>query len=825
MVAQKVVPHMTDLVKVVTNEELLKDLLTKINNDSLTRNQAANYLQKHELLSLNSETAHRYIGSLCTFHFLNEENHLTLTKHSKDFLTAEITYPDFLLKCFSLNLEWSYFLPDIQSITKESKKKISKKQLLSNLEEKNYDVTNKSTVNRYLGEILPALDKAKVINYENAKISSGERTRKDILDYARYNRRELLRLLRLSERRVSKPKFRAIYRATVKAYLPLRQNRTLISKRQKEIDDIREMPIKRQFHKKSYNSFESKWELSDNLYDWQEEFLQFWLQKKRGIAEVVTGAGKTHLAMAIMETLKKQHDDLHVTIIVPTIVLLEQWYDNIVSKLKVSPELVGLKGGGYNDTFEDKQILIVVINSAIKNNFIKNQTEEVSHNLFIVDECHRAGAKEFQKVFRAHRDWELGLSATPEREMDNAYENVLVKELGNKIGSYTYNDALDDGIIPKFDIYNYAVILSHEEKLRYSRLTKEIHRIVDRLKYRYPQLNNPRTKMEPVLKKLQKTHPKDRDLFLYFQKTKERKDDVLYPAENRKKFVQVILNRLLKKNNESSDQLIDNSSPISSVSLNDRAIVFHEKIDEINDLFLDLDSPDVSIYHSGFPNSLNRIGLDLYQAGQTKVLLSVKALIEGVDVPKTNIGIIMASSSSQTQRIQSLGRVLRKAKGKNRTKLFISFVKNTTDERIYKYARKDWDKLIGKGNIDFRMWSEFGETEIEPPTPPQQKEYPDISTIDEKKLSVGSEYPGRYEGEQFSFDSKGLLFQKTSEGRNYIQMDVKELWNSFRKYKPTGGRLIINELGHTLIRYKSKRKTITLYLGNNKEILEKDVLN
>jgi superfamily II DNA or RNA helicase len=812
MVDEKVVPHMTLIIKIIGNEDILRSFLEEIKLNNYDRDEVSRLIRDNPCLELNIETSKRYVGSLCTYHFLNEENgKITLTEFSEDFLKGKLNYSDYILKCISLNLEWSYFLPDIQDIIEKSRGKISKAELLTSLEEKNYDLKSvkKESLDRSLTEILQALDLAKVITYHDAKISRGLRDRKEILYHAYFNQRELLKLLRLAERRVGKPTLRKIYRATVKSYIPLRKYRTTVSKIQEEIDEIRSIKIKKQ-REKHVKDFESLWVLKDDLYSWQHDFLDKWFENRKGIAEVVTGAGKTHLAMAIIEKLKKENDDLHVTIIVPTIVLLEQWFDNLVKKLRISPSEIGLRGGGHTDSFNDKKVLISVINSAIKDNFIGIQTKNIDNNLFIVDECHRAGAQEFRKIFNANRSYDLGLSATPEREKDNAYEEVLVKELGDKIGSYTYNDALEDDIIPRFDIYNYAVILNNEEKARYENLTREIHKIVERLKYKYSELNDPKVKMEIRLKQLQKKFPKDRDLFLYFQKTKERKDDVIYPASNRILFVKDILKRILEKKPDETDS---SDSPLSKLSIDDTAIIFHEKIDEINSLFIELDSTDVSIYHSGFPNTLNRIGLDLFKSGQTRAILSVKALIEGVDVPNANVGIIMASSSSQIQRIQSLGRVLRRAEGKDETNLFIAYVKNTTDERIYKHAAKDWDKIIGKGNIEFRMWTEYGESEIDPPQPALKKQYVDLDYIDENTLEIGGIYPGKYEGEHYSFDSHGGIFRKTEEGRSYIQVDSKDLWNSFRRVKPGGGRFIVNRLGHALVKNKIEGKLETVYLG------------
>ena len=473
MPEEKVVPHMTDFVKVMRDESILKSFLVVVNENKFDKEEAANFLMNFADLNLNKQTSVRYIGSLRTFTFIIDKGIIELSDYSKEYLSGKYNYPDFILNCLSRNLEWAYFLPDIYDIVDKYGPEIKKKDIISHLIEEGYDISNKTTVGRYLSEILPVLEIADLIEYKNHKASIGKRNRKEVISYARINQKELLKMLLLAEkRRTPKPKFRMIYRATVKAYLPLRKWRKSISKTQKQLEEIRGIDFSKSSEKKT-KIFHSKWSLMDPLWDWQKEYLSIWMKNKKGIAKVVTGAGKTHLAMAIIQKMKEECNDLHVTIIVPTIVLLEQWHENLIYKLQISPDEIGLKGGGYSDNFHNKKILIAVLNSAIKGEFIEKETDGITNNFLIVDECHRAGSKEFRKIFNAKRDYELGLSATPEREMDNAFEDVLEKELGPIISTYTYNDALEDNIIPKFNIFNYAVILSDEEKREYSKLTKE----------------------------------------------------------------------------------------------------------------------------------------------------------------------------------------------------------------------------------------------------------------------------------------------------------------------------------------------------------------
>ena len=246
------------------------------------------------------------------------------------------------------------------------------------------------------------------------------------------------------------------------------------------------------------------------------------------------------------------------------------------------------------------------------------------------------------------------------------------------------------------------------------------------------------------------------------------------------------------------------------------AKVFDIDISEINDLYMSIDSPFVSIYHSQFPSSLNKIGLELYQRDTTRVLLSVKALVEGIDVPSTNLGVIMASSSSRVQRVQSLGRILRKAEGKDETNLVIVYVHNTTDERIYRNT--NWDSLVGEGRVKFRQWSEFGELEIENPGVKflRKMEQKDI-VVNEDELVPGGDYPGRYDGQVLSFDSRGKLFTKKENSREYLNIETNGLWKLFRANKPTGGSFKINQNGHILVSTKNADGWKRNFLGYAKD--------
>ena len=178
----------------------------------------------------------------------------------------------------------------------------------------------------------------------------------------------------------------------------------------------------------------ARWELTQglDLHAWQKECVESWFAAgRRGVIKVVTGAGKTFLALAIAERLQQEHaPNLRIAIVVPTVVLLEQWREELLTRSNLPPAAVGLMGGGEDAVFSDEtRIVVCVLNSAARKlpEMVRSAGAGASL-LLIVDECHRAGSAEMQKVFATGRACSLGLSATPERDQDAAGEEESLME-------------------------------------------------------------------------------------------------------------------------------------------------------------------------------------------------------------------------------------------------------------------------------------------------------------------------------------------------------------------------------------------------------------
>ncbi len=124
-----------------------------------------------------------------------------------------------------------------------------------------------------------------------------------------------------------------------------------------------------------------------------------------------------------------------------------------------------------------------------------------------------------------------------------------------------------------------------------------------------------------------------------------------------------------------------------------RVILFHESIDEVMGLFLRLRQMGLPAIaeHSELPGSVREDGLDLFRRGIAKIIVSARSLIEGFNVPAVDVGIIVASSGSVRQRIQSLGRVLRRHRGPNGEEksscIHVLYAADTSEEGLYSAKR------------------------------------------------------------------------------------------------------------------------------------------
>lgn len=383
-----------------------------------------------------------------------------------------------------------------------------------------------------------------------------------------------------------------------------------------------------------------RWELAAELRQWQVEALSAWRRGgDRGVAAVVTGGGKTIFAYGCMLDLVGRAPETRFVILVPTIALQDQWAVGLAEDLGVGADEVALFGGGRAAPKPCRVNLMVINAGRVHAPAIASEGPV----MLIVDECHRIASPVNAQALEGPHVATLGLSATPERDFDDLFEEVVVPALGPIIFEYDYNQARADGVITPFELANVAVDLDAAEQARYDKLTRQV--------------------------------------------------GATYKRHERGEDVQDRLHRLLRDRarvSTGAHARLPAAIRLVERHRRERAIVFHEQIDAANVLTQILANRNhrVAAYHSGLGAALRLDNLRMFRRGEIDVLVTCRALDEGINVPNASVAILVASTASTRQRIQRLGRVLRPATNKERAVIYTIYAVDPEAERLKAEAEK-----------------------------------------------------------------------------------------------------------------------------------------
>lgn len=524
--------------------------------------------------------------------------------------------------------------------------------------------------------------------------------------------------------------------------------------------------------------------LTYRLQPWQQQALEAWRAStapdrgpRHGVAEVFTGAGKTILAMACMADALKEMPDLRFAVVVPTRAIARQWQRGLSKGFNLPEKEIGLRMSGKRGTLASQPIVIYVINSA--RSCLEKETlgRQV---MLIVDECHRAGSRENLGIFKAHTVCRLGLSATAGRDdMVDEVGNVIpadeqpqIRAIGPICFRLDIKKARSLGLLPRYEIHHHRLPMAAAEQDKYDALCRDVQDCKNELRrlsvppeaYRRFAINPP---AHATPAQIAAARALQASLF--------RRKQWLYGVSSRNEVARLIL--------------IEAAERFRAAGENLRGLAFNERIDPWQDPDVardddaasdgegdeeeaDLDLPDdqedaeepiatsgatalweqlradaregtlaiprgeqgIALYHSRLGLREREHALHDFGQGLTSLLVSVKALIEGLDVPDANIGVSVASTSSGRQRIQTMGRILRAPRdaagnplpADEQAKMMpkeihLLYVGDTVDEEIY--IRSNWSDLTGEAENKWWRW-EVGEEQPrrtgdpDPPKPP-----------------------------------------------------------------------------------------------------------
>lgn len=375
----------------------------------------------------------------------------------------------------------------------------------------------------------------------------------------------------------------------------------------------------------------------------QVEGIESWKRAgKRGILEHATGSGKTFTAITAM----KEHlnEGKPVLVLVPSQLLLEQWACEIEEEI---PDVVLLLAGAGHDrwkqrnrlrsitaavTSEAKRVVVATMQTAATDTFIEAISDGV-HLMVVADEVHQSGSPFNSKAYKINAGARLGLSATPTRYGDPEGTHRMLDYFGGLIPpKVTLNDAIKSGRLVEYEYFPHPTYLTADESEEWKRLTLQIIR-----------------EMSSSKDHEGKSALSDKAKMLLIRRSRIAKK-----AINKVALAQKVIS-----------ECYDDGS---------RWLIYcedQEQVRQVMEVLRDEGFTPVE-YHTSMEGD-REATLDWFKTFGG-ILVSIKCLDEGVDIPTIDHALILASSQNPRQFIQRRGRVLRKAPDKYLARIHDSIV-------------------------------------------------------------------------------------------------------------------------------------------------------
>jgi superfamily II DNA or RNA helicase len=367
----------------------------------------------------------------------------------------------------------------------------------------------------------------------------------------------------------------------------------------------------------------------------QSGALQAWDQQgRRGIFEHATGSGKTFTAIcAIRDALHRGEVPI---VLVPSELLLEQWHRELTDNLSDIDPRVLRCGAGYTKWRNDRligpwtrpgsdrpRIVLSTMQTAAMPEF-RTALRPGVHLFMVADEVHRTGSTNHLQLLLLDTGPRLGLSATPRRAGDPVGTAQILNYFNGIVPPpFTLKDAIESGALTPYFYHIHTVPLTEAEQHKWDETTKRIARI---------SAQNASTKDSTT------------DFDFQIKRLLIDRGRILKQAERKTAAAGAIAAERYQRG-ERWIVYCDDRPKLEAV----QAELARRGLDSI-------------AYHSAMAGDKERT-IRLFEANGG-IVVSIRCLDEGVDIPSVTHALILASSRNPREYIQRRGRVLRRAEGK-----------------------------------------------------------------------------------------------------------------------------------------------------------------
>ena len=398
------------------------------------------------------------------------------------------------------------------------------------------------------------------------------------------------------------------------------------------------------------------------LHEYQDLAIQKWKENGfRGIFDMATGTGKTYTGLgALVELSSALNNKLAAIIVCPYQHLVEQWVEDI-EKFNIAP-IIGYSSSLQKDwkkrletAIRDQKLRVknkeffcfICTNATFSSDYVQSQIQKIkADKLIMVDEAHNFGAPYLSCLLYDFYTYRLALSATINRHNDEEGTLKLFSFFGEKCIEYSLDRAIAEKKLTPYKYYPVIVTLSDSELSAYDQLSYEISKCIIKGKNGKMKLSKQGERL--ALKRARIVAGAKGKL--------DALEEYILPYRDQSHIlVYCGATKGLEENQE-----------FSSVDSEDI-----RQIDEVTALLGNKLKMEVSQFTSNEDIEERETLKREFSLGETlKVLIAIKCLDEGVNIPKIKTAFILASTTNPKEYIQRRGRVLRLAQGKEYAEIY-----------------------------------------------------------------------------------------------------------------------------------------------------------
>lgn len=366
------------------------------------------------------------------------------------------------------------------------------------------------------------------------------------------------------------------------------------------------------------------------LRSYQSEAVERWNESgKQGILEMATGTGKTRTAIACIKQMLDMPDGTPILVIIacPYLHLVRQWTRELENYGIKSREVHSAASSSrthmlkyirrLNDKIMNSLVLVTTHDTFASEGFIDHVRQCKVKSLVVADEVHRLGAKNLSKGLINTYKNRLGLSATPKRYFDDDGTNRIFEYFNGVVYEFGLEKAIEEGYLSSYELFPHAAYLSSDEMVAYGKHSQQIAIEYAKEKPDYGLLDNLMMKRARIVRDARSKMDKFEEILA----TVDDLDHCLVYCSDK--------------------QIEDVKSTLRRSGITYHAFTYEEDQDMRDKLLVE------------------------FARGNIGVLVAIKCLDMGVDVPSTKTAIFLASSRNPAEFVQRRGRILRPDKEKS----------------------------------------------------------------------------------------------------------------------------------------------------------------